>query len=111
MTGAPARGIDRTLAALADPERRRVVDLLRLGPRRAGDLAADMGLRPSAMSRHLRVLRESGLVAERHPALDARVRSYSLQPEPMTELKRWLEETEQLWTQQVLAFKQHVEAG
>jgi len=84
---------------------------LRLGPRRAGELAADMGLRAPAMSRHLRVLRESGLVTESHPAFDARVRIYTLRPEPMTELKRWLEETEQLWTAQLAAFKQHIEAG
>ncbi|HEX6512218.1 MAG TPA: metalloregulator ArsR/SmtB family transcription factor, partial [Chloroflexota bacterium] len=70
--------MDRTLAALADPERRRLVELLRQRPRRAGELAAEMGLRPPAVSRHLRVLRQSGLVDERHPEFDARVRIYSL---------------------------------
>ncbi len=105
----PATGLDRTLAALADPQRRRAVDVLRLGPRSAGDLAAEIGLRGPAMSRHLRVLRESGLVVESHPAFDARVRIYALQPQPIAELKRWLEETEQLWSEQLLAFKQHVE--
>lgn len=104
-------GLDRTLAALADPERRRALDVLRLGPRSAGELAAQVGLRAPAMSRHLRVLRESGLVVESHPAFDARVRIYSLRPEPMTELKRWLEETEQLWSEQLAAFKGHIEAG
>ena len=104
-------GLDRTLAALADPERRGVVDLLRLRPRRAGELAAEMGLRAPAMSRHLRVLRESGLVAESHPQFDARVRIYTLQPAPIAELKCWLEETEQLWSQQLVAFKQRVEGG
>jgi DNA-binding transcriptional ArsR family regulator len=111
VTAERVRRLDRTLAALADPERRRAVDLLRLGPRRAGALAAEMGLRASAMSRHLRVLRESGLVAESHPDFDARVRIYTLQPEPMAELKRWLEETEQLWSEQLVAFKQRVEGG
>jgi DNA-binding transcriptional ArsR family regulator len=90
--------LDRTLAALADPERRRTVDLLRGGPRRAGELAAAMSLRPPAMSRHLRVLRESGLVEESHPSFDARVRIYRLRPEPMAELKAWLELAEELWT-------------
>jgi DNA-binding transcriptional ArsR family regulator len=111
VTAEGLRHIDRTLAALADPERRRAVELLRVGPRRTGELAAEMGLRAAAMSRHLRVLRESGLVAESHPEFDARVRIYTLQPEPMAQLKRWLEETEQLWSEQLLAFKQRVEGA
>ena len=101
--------LDRTLAALADPERRLAVDLLREGPRRAGELAAQLGLPPSAMSRHLKVLRTSGLVEEHHPAFDARVRIYRLRPEPMAELKAWLEVTERGWAQQLAAFKAHVE--
>jgi DNA-binding transcriptional ArsR family regulator len=103
-------GIDRTLAALADPQRRRAVDLLRQRPLRAGDLAASLHLSPPVMSRHLRVLRECGLVEETHPTFDARVRIYALRPEPMAELKAWLEETERLWTDQLAAFKAHLEA-
>jgi DNA-binding transcriptional ArsR family regulator len=61
------------------------------------------------MSRHLKVLRASGLVEEHHPEFDARVRIYHLRPEPMTELKAWLEETERGWAQQLAAFKAHVE--
>ena len=81
--------MDRTLAALADPERRRAIELLREGPRRAGDLAKAIGLPAPAMSRHLRVLRQSGLVevGENHPEFDARVRIYSLRPGPMAELR------------------------
>jgi DNA-binding transcriptional ArsR family regulator len=97
--------IDRTLAALADPARRQVVDLLRERPRRAGELASATGLSAPAMSRHLRALRAGGLVEETHPAFDARVRIYRLRPEPMAQLKNWLDETEQLWTQQLAAFK------
>src|SRR6185295_12841802 len=105
----PDAALDRTLAALADPHRRHVVDLLRERPRRAGELAAATGLRPPAMSRHLRTLRQSGLIEESHPEFDARVRIYSLRPEPMATVKRWLEETEQLWSAQLLAFKAHLE--
>jgi len=105
----PSDALDRTLAALADPDRRRAIDLLRAGPRRAGDLAQAIGLPAPAMSRHLRVLRQSGLVEERHPEFDARVRIYSLRPGPMAELRDWLAETEALWTEQLSAFKQHVE--
>ena len=101
--------LDRTLAALADPHRRRVVDLLRERPRPAGELAQALGLAAPAMSRHLRTLRESGLVEQSHPAFDARVRVYALRPGPMIELLRWLEETERLWSEQLLAFKAHLE--
>ena len=109
MTAAAA--LDRTLAALADPHRRQVVELLREQPRRAGELAAAIGLRPPAMSRHLRTLRQCGLIEESHPAFDARVRIYSLRPEPMANLKLWLEETERLWAAQLSAFKAHLEGA
>jgi DNA-binding transcriptional ArsR family regulator len=101
--------LDGTLAALADPQRRRIVELLRKGPRRAGELAEALELAPPAISRHLRLLRKVGLVAEAHPDFDARVRIFSLNPKPLADLKAWLEETEQLWTAQLAAFKAHVE--
>src|SRR5260221_880713 len=101
--------LDRTLAALADPHRRRVIDLLRERPRAAGELAREVGLAPPAMSRHLRTLRQSGLVEESHPAFDARVRVYALRPAPMLELMRWLEETERMWSEQLVAFSGHLE--
>ena len=112
MVAGPAapRQIDRTLAALADPHRRRVVDLLRERPRPAGELAREVGLAPPAMSRHLRTLRQSGLVEESHPEFDARVRVYALRPEPMVELMRWLEETERMWSDQLTAFAGHLAA-
>jgi DNA-binding transcriptional ArsR family regulator len=108
VSGATA-GIDRTLAALADPQRRRVVDLLVERPRAAGELARALELPAPTMSRHLKTLRESGLVEESHPAFDARVRIYALRPEPMVHLLRWLEEAERLWSEQLAAFKAHVE--
>ena len=112
MTAASARqdeALDSVLAALADPNRRRVIDLLRERPRPAGELARAVGLAPAAMSRHLRTLRQSGLVEESHPEFDARVRVYALRPGPIGELKDWLEETERLWGEQLLAFKAHLE--
>jgi len=104
-----AAAIDRTLAAVAEPHRRRVVELLRERPRRAGELAAAVGLTPAALSRHLRVLRTSGLVEESHPELDARVRIYALRAEPVAGLRAWLDATEELWARQLTAFKAHVE--
>jgi DNA-binding transcriptional ArsR family regulator len=102
--------LDRTLSALADPHRRRVVELLREGPRQAGELARAVGLSAPAMSRHLKTLRESGLVEDSHPGFDARVRIYALRAEPMAELMVWLRESEQLWSAQLEAFKAHLES-
>jgi len=102
-------GLDRTLAALADPTRRGVVELLRQRPRRAGELAESFGLSPPAMSRHLRVLRTTGLVGEDHQGDDARVRVYRLQPGPFHALHQWLDEVESFWRLEPNAFKRHVE--
>lgn len=107
--GVTANAIDRTLAALADPHRRAAVEVLREGPRAAGDLARTLGLPAPAMSRHLRALRESGVVAESHPPFDARLRVYALQPGAMDELKDWLARAEAHWSTQLAAFKAHVE--
>ncbi len=101
--------LDDTLAALADPHRRRVVDLLRYGPLRAGELADATGLSGPAMSRHLRTLRTAGVIEESHPEFDARVRIYQLRAGSMADIKEWLDETERLWTDQLAAFKAHLE--
>ena len=104
-----APGLDRTLAALADPHRRRVVDLLRERPHRAGELAEAARISFPAMSRHLRTLRRSGLVDEDRDEFDSRVRIYRLRPEAMAELKTWLAETDALWARQLSAFKAHLQ--
>ena len=75
----------------------------------AGELAEATGLTPPAMSRHLKTLRQSGLVEESHPEFDARVRVYQLKAEPMVDLIRWLEQTERMWSAQLAAFKAQVE--
>ncbi len=103
--------LDTTFAALADPTRRQVVDLLRERPRRAGELATAAEMSGPAMSRHLRVLRASGLVEveteEGDP--DARVRIYRLRPEPFADLQVWLNQVQAFWTDQLNAFKEYVE--
>ncbi|HJZ86707.1 MAG TPA: metalloregulator ArsR/SmtB family transcription factor [Polyangia bacterium] len=101
--------LDRTLFALADPTRRGVVELLRRKPRRAGELAASLAMSGPAMSRHLRVLRQSGLVEEEHQGEDARVRLYRLRPQRFRALARWLEEVESFWAGELQAFKQYAE--
>ncbi len=104
-----APALDETLAALADPTRRGVVDLLRKRPRRAGELAAAFRMSPPAMSRHLRVLRRRGLVEEERVDDDARIRLYRLRRERFEELQEWLRKVEGFWTDQLGSFKAHAE--
>jgi DNA-binding transcriptional ArsR family regulator len=101
--------LDATLAALAEPTRRQVVELLRERPRRASELAAGVGASAPAMSRHLRVLRLSGLVTEERVEHDARVHLYCLRPEPFTALQAWLGQVQAFWTDQLDAYRAHVE--
>ncbi|MBK6705426.1 MAG: winged helix-turn-helix transcriptional regulator [Caulobacteraceae bacterium] len=103
------RNIDQTFAALADPYRRRAVELLGQRPRRAGELAEALGLPAPAMSRHLRELKQSGLVEETHPEFDARVRIYALKDGAMADVKQWLADTERMWADQLASFKAQVE--
>lgn len=103
------KDIDGTLSALADPTRRRIVELLRARPRRAGELVAAFDVSAPAISRHLRVLRRSGLVTERGVDDDARLRVYELRQEPFTALQAWLDQVQAFWTGQLGAFREHVE--
>ena len=100
--------LGRTFSALADPTRRRVIQLLRR-PHRAGELAVAAAMSPPAMSRHLRVLRASGLVEEETLDGDARVRVYQLRREPFLELEAWLESVASFWSDKLVAFQEHVE--
>ena len=101
--------LDHTLLALADPTRRGVIELLRKRPRRAGELAEALSMTRPAMSRHLKLLRKTGLVSESEPDHDARVRMYRLEREPFQELRGWLDEVEAFWGEQLQAFKEHAE--
>ena len=100
--------LDRTFGALADPTRRGVIDLLRREPRRASDIADALGASRPALSRHLRVLRKSGLVTCEQQQGDARERVYHLKQERFAELRDWLDEVEAFWTDQLQAFAAHV---
>ncbi len=101
--------IDATLTALADPTRRRIVELLRERPQRAGELVAAFEVSAPAISRHLRVLRRNGLVTERGVEEDARIRVYELRHEPFIALQSWLDQVQAFWTDQLGAFKEHAE--
>lgn len=102
-------GLDAALAAIADPQRRRAVELLSERPRRAGELAEIIGVSAPSMSRHLKALKRSGLVEETHPEFDARVRIYALRRDGLSTVKTWLERTDALWARQLAAFKAHLE--
>lgn len=103
------QNLDATLAALADPARRAVIDLLRHKPRRAGELAEALALSAPRMSQHLRVLRHGGLIADDALRSDARIRLYRLNPEPFQGLREWLDEVEKFWGAELASFKAHAE--
>lgn len=103
--------LDAALAALAEPTRRAVVELLRRRPHRARELSDALDMSAPALSRHLRVLRRSGLIVDDEPADDARVRLYRLQPEAFETLQDWVDGIRSLWHDQLLAFKAHTERG
>jgi DNA-binding transcriptional ArsR family regulator len=85
---------DRVFAALANPTRRDVLDLLLDGPRPVQDIAERFDMARPSVSEHLKVLRDAGLVTEtRH----GRQRHYAVQPEPLQDLQRWLGPYERFW--------------
>ena len=110
MRLSPSDSVDATLAALADPTRRRVVLLLSRGPRRPSDIADALETSRPAMSRHLRVLRQAGIVRESVQTDDARKRTYRLEQTPFSDLRAWLDEVEAFWDDQLQAFKLHAES-
>jgi DNA-binding transcriptional ArsR family regulator len=101
--------VDGVFVALADPTRRRVVEVLGDGARRAGELAEAAGTSAPVMSRHLRILLEAGLVADERVPDDARVRVFRLRREPVLALQAWLDQLQAHWNEQLGAFKRYVE--
>ena len=91
---------------LAEPHRRHILDLLREGERSVNELVAGLGLSQPGVSKHLRILREAGLVEVR---ADAQRRLYALRPQPLEELQRWLEPYRRLWSGQLDALEQHLD--
>jgi len=98
----------QTLAALADPTRRELVALLAHGELAAGELAGRFAVSRPAVSRHLRVLREAGLVRSR---TEGKRRLYALDPRPLRELDDWLEPYRDLWAQRFDALDTEIARG
>ena len=100
--------VPTTFDVLAEPTRRRILDLLRERPRLVGELAVALELSQPGTSKHLRVLREAGLVEVRP---DAQRRWYELCPEPLREIDSWLRPYRQLWDDRLDALERHLDAG
>jgi DNA-binding transcriptional ArsR family regulator len=100
---------DQIFGALADPTRRRIVQLLGTRPLRPGELTAAVGTSAPTMSRHLRVLLRAGLVTDERDAADARARIFRLRMQSVSDLQAWLGQLQEHWDTQLQAFKDHVE--
>jgi DNA-binding transcriptional ArsR family regulator len=111
MSETRGASLDAKFVALADPTRRRVIEVLRKGELRAGELAEAVAMTPPALSRHLRVLRRAGLVVDSGSSEDARIRLYRLEPDAFSRVRRWLDDVESYWDDQLQAFKSHAEGG
>jgi DNA-binding transcriptional ArsR family regulator len=90
---------------LAEPNRRRILDLLRVAERPVGDLVLALGVSQPAVSKHLRVLREAGLVEARS---DAQRRVYRIRVEPLRAIDEWLEPYRALWASRLDALERHL---
>jgi DNA-binding transcriptional ArsR family regulator len=95
--------------AIADPTRRDVVRLLGSGPRRAGELADEVGVSPSALSRHLKLLLEASIIVDERIPDDARVRVFRLRPDSLDAVQAYLDQLHAEWRDQLASFKRHVE--
>ena len=93
-------------AALAEPHRRQILDLLRGGERPAGELVQSLQLSQPGVSKHLKVLREVGLVGVR---AQGKQRLYALRPEPLAEVDQWLAPYRAFWSNHLNALERHLE--
>lgn len=94
-----------TFEVIAEPSRRRILDLLRVESRAVGDLATELGLAQPAVSKHLRVLRDAGLVTA---VADAQRRMYQLNAKPLQELDEWVTPYRRHWAAHLDALERHL---
>lgn len=94
------------LDVIAEPTRRRILDVVREGERSVGELVDELGVNQPGVSRHLRVLRDAGLVEVR---ADAQRRLYRLRAEPLRELDAWLEPYRAEWSTRLDSLERHLE--
>jgi|SRR6185503_13165082 DNA-binding transcriptional ArsR family regulator len=96
-----------TFDVLAEPTRRRILDLLLERPRPVGELVDAVGLSQPGVSKHLRVLRDARLVTARQ---DAQRRVYEIRPEPLREVDAWIEPYRRLWAGRLDALERHLDS-
>lgn len=94
------------LEVIAEPTRRRILDAVRSGERSVGELVDEVGMHQPGVSRHLKVLRDAGLVEVRR---DAQRRLYRLRPEPLMEIDEWLEPYRREWANRIDSIERHLE--
>lgn len=97
---------DAIFTALAEPNRRRIIETLAASERSVGELAAELGLAQPAMSKHLKVLRESGFVSRQ---VAAQQRRYRLEPSGFAALDAWMAPYRRLWTRHLDALARHLD--
>lgn len=100
--------MDSIFLALADPSRRTILEMLRAGPATVGALAASLPIARPGVSRHLRVLREAGLVVARH---EGQFRVYELWLEPLAQVDDWLAHYRSLWERRMRSLATEVKRG
>jgi DNA-binding transcriptional ArsR family regulator len=96
-----------TFEVLAEPNRRRILDLLRVAERPVGELVAELDVSQPGVSKHLRVLREAGLVDVRS---DAQRRLYRVRPAPLRDIDEWLEPYRKMWASRLDDLERHLDA-
>jgi DNA-binding transcriptional ArsR family regulator len=96
------------ITVLADPSRRRILDLLKDGERPVGELVDELGMSQPAVSKQLRTLRDAGLVTV---TVDAQRRLYRIRPEPLAALDAWLAPYRRLWNESLDRLERHLEEG
>lgn len=99
--------VSRTLSALADPTRRTAVEALAEGPLSAGQLATRLEVTPAALTRHLRLLRQAGLVTVSLDEADSRRHLYAILPGPLVELTEWADHVARFWADQLASYARH----
>jgi DNA-binding transcriptional ArsR family regulator len=98
--------VTSTFDVLAEPTRRRILDLLRESERPVNELVSTLDVSQPGVSKHLRVLREAGLVEVR---TDAQRRLYRVRPEPLAEIDEWLAPYRRLWSARLDALERHLD--
>jgi DNA-binding transcriptional ArsR family regulator len=98
--------MELTFAAVTEPNRRAILSLLLSSERAVGDIERELDLSQPSVSKHLRVLREAGLVESR---IEAQRRLYRLKPEPLMELDEWLDPFRRFWSKHLDALEQHLD--